>query len=78
MPPMPYTPSGHARALIILVFTRKFLKEVKRLWTRILIHIIVTIKFYNYSYEIVSPIVIVNSYKNGQNCYQIVKNTIYF
>ena len=30
-------------------------------------------KFHNYSYEIVMSPVIVNSYKNGHNSYQIVK-----
>ena len=30
-------------------------------------------KFHNYSYEIVMSSVIVNSYKNGHNSYQIVK-----
>ena len=29
----------------------------------------IVIKFNNYSYEIVARIVIVNSYKNVQNCY---------
>ena len=36
----------------------------------------IVIKFHNYSYEIVLPTVIVNSYKNVQNCYQIVKITV--
>ena len=38
----------------------------------------IVIKFDNYSFEIVAFIVIVNSYKNGHNCYQIAKITIYF
>ena len=38
----------------------------------------IVIKFHNYSYEIVSLTVIVNSYKNVQNCYQIVKITVIY
>ena len=38
---------------------------------------IIDIKFHNYSYEVVARTVIVNSYKNVQNCYQIVKITVY-
>ena len=37
----------------------------------------IVIKFDNYSYEIFAPIVIVNSYKNGQNSYQIVLKSLY-
>ena len=38
----------------------------------------IVIKFDNFSYEIFAPIIIVNCYKNGQNCYQIVKNQFIF
>ena len=35
------------------------------------------IKFHYYNYEIIAGTVIENSYKNVQNCYQIVKITVY-
>ena len=37
----------------------------------------IVIKFHSYNYEIVARTVIVNSYKNVKNCYQIVKITVY-